>query len=84
MKAIPTWQLARDYSRGAGLETLARRYPLSRTAILYRLRRAGVAMRRCGAPLGNQNGKGRALRASDDVPNDGPGDPIPGDIGYPE
>lgn len=59
MKSITTMQLARDYRAGAGLNTLARRYPLCRTAILYRLRTAGVAMRRKGAPDGNQHARKR-------------------------
>ena len=59
MKPVPTATLIRDYTAGAGLNELARRYPLCRSAILYRLRRAGVQLRRTGAPRGNTNAAGR-------------------------
>ena len=45
MKQVATADLIAAYRQGAGLKTLAKRYPLSRSAILYRLRRAGVVMR---------------------------------------
>lgn len=63
MKPVTTAQLARDYRAGAGLNELARRYPLCRTAILYRLRAAGVTMRRTGAARGNTNARTKARHA---------------------
>jgi hypothetical protein len=54
---IRTAQLAHDYLSGASLNELARRYPICRTAILYRLKRFGVKMRPRGAPLGNRNAR---------------------------
>lgn len=65
---VPTVQLARDYASGASLDDLARRYPLCRTAILYRLRRFGVRLRRKGAPRGNQNAR-QAQHSRDDPPS---------------
>jgi len=59
MKAITTAELIGAYIAGASTLALAERYPLSRTAIHYRLKRAGVQLRRMGAPEGNQNAKGR-------------------------
>lgn len=59
MKAVTTAQLARDYAAGAGLNELARRYPICRSAILYRLKRAGVVLRPTGAPRGNNHAKGK-------------------------
>lgn len=60
MKPITTLELAEAYRAGASLNDLARQYPICRSAILYRLRRAGVTMRINGAPLGNQNARGRS------------------------
>jgi len=59
MKPVPTAMLIRDYAAGASLTELARRYPLCRSAIGYRLQRAGITLRRCGAPRGNTNARGR-------------------------
>jgi hypothetical protein len=62
MKDVTTAQLARSYLAGASLNQLARDYPLCRSAILYRLRRAGVAMRPTGAPRGNTHAAGHGRR----------------------
>jgi hypothetical protein len=61
MKAITTAELIGAYIAGASTLALAERYPICRTAIHYRLKRAGVTLRRCGPPLGNQNAKGRGM-----------------------
>jgi hypothetical protein len=53
VKDVTTTQLARSYLAGASLNQLARDYPICRSAILYRLRRAGVTMRPKGAARGN-------------------------------
>jgi hypothetical protein len=62
MKAVTTAQLARSYLAGASLNQLARDYPICRSAILYRLRRAGVAMRPKGAARGNTHAAGHVRR----------------------
>jgi len=65
MKPITTAELIGAYIAGASTLQLAERYPICRTAIHYRLKRAGVTLRRCGPPLGNQNAKGRGLVTAD-------------------
>jgi hypothetical protein len=62
MKAVTTAQLARSYLAGASLNQLARDYPICRSAILYRLRRAGVTMRPKGAARGNTHAAGQVRR----------------------
>lgn len=81
MKPIATAELIGAYIAGASTLQLAERYPICRTAIHYRLKRAGVTLRRCGPPIGNQNAKGRALAAEPPPPSPG-GNPIPGDEEY--
>ena len=64
MKAA-TADLARDYLAGLSLLTLARKYQLSVSAVRYRLKRAGITMRRPGARRGNTN-----ARRKEDVHDD--------------
>ncbi len=52
-------QLAHEYRAGATLKELAHKYQRTHSAILYRLMRYGQARRINGAPLGNQNWKGK-------------------------
>lgn len=54
-RTVPTARLIADYARGVSLKQLARHYPLSRSAIYYRRKRAGVTMRPNGARRGNTN-----------------------------
>lgn len=60
--SVPTTDLARDYAAGASLLDLERQYRMCHSAILYRLRGAGVVLRRKGAPAGNKNARRRPSR----------------------
>jgi hypothetical protein len=50
----PIADLAFCYKVGAPVSLLARVYDVSESTVRNRLKAAGVKMRRCGAPAGNQ------------------------------
>jgi hypothetical protein len=54
---LDTIQVIADYRSGLSTLAIGRKYQRSHTAILYRLRRAGVALRATGAPAGNRNAR---------------------------